>query len=290
MYLTIINGREKQIQQLEEAVNINKLKQSERQKILHTKNEIKSAKSCTLKAKLNISHIKKEIKEFSNPKKLYLKYSAIKDKLKQIQEDFIVDKAEKWNTLLYGKIHSTVFNMPESYNLFSIGIDNENKNIEYINKNGKLYNSTKSLENSDLSQSITRRITGESTSSDCEVVVFGTESAMAKKIQKSTALKKFLSENMEALKKNKSLSDTTIEFTALDKDLYSSFHGAEIKNIFVDSEENLHFRIEDYYNFNPNRTSLKGRIEEKLQNNGFLKPYYIITVLKLPKKIRQSGI
>ena len=91
--------------------------------------------------------------------------------------------------------------MPESYNLFSIGIDNENKNIEYINKNGKLYNSTKSLENSDLSQSITRRITGESTSSDCEVVVFGTESAMAKKIQKSTALKKFLSENMEALKK-----------------------------------------------------------------------------------------
>ena len=30
MYLTIINGREKQIQQLEEAVNINKLKQSER--------------------------------------------------------------------------------------------------------------------------------------------------------------------------------------------------------------------------------------------------------------------
>lgn len=64
----------------------------------------------------------------------------------------------------------------------------------------------------------------------------------------------------------------------------------EIKNIFVDSEENLHFRIEDYYNFNPNRTSLKGRIGEKLQNNGFLKPYYIITVLKLPKKIRQSGI
>ena len=89
---------------------------------------------------------------------------------------------------------------------------------------------------------------------------------------------------METLKKNKSIPDTTIEFTALDKDLYSSFHGAEIKNIFVDSEENLNFRIEDYYNFNPNRTSLKGRIGEKLQNNGFLKPYYIITVLKLQKK------
>lgn len=284
MYLTIINGREKQIQQLEEAVNINKLKQPERQKILHTKNEIKSAKSCTLKAKLNISHIKKEIKEFSNPKKLYLKYSAIKDKLKQIQEDFIVDKAEKWNTLLYGKIHSTVFNMPESYNLFSIGIDNENKNIEYINKNGKLYNSTQNLENARLSGEITQRIAKESTRTDCEVVTFGTGSPAAKKIQNSAALKKFLSENMEALKKNKSLSDTTIEFTALNKDLYSSFHGAEIKNIFVDSEENLHFRIEDYYNFNPNRTSLKGRIEEKLQNNGFLKPYYIITVLKLQKK------
>ena len=32
MYLTIINGREKQIQEFEEEVNINKLKQPERQK------------------------------------------------------------------------------------------------------------------------------------------------------------------------------------------------------------------------------------------------------------------
>ena len=288
MYLTIINGREKQIQQLEEAVNINKLKQSERQKILHAKNEIKSAKSATLKAKLNISNIKKEIKECRDPKKLYLKFRIIKDKLKQIQEDFIVDKAEKWNTLLYGKIHAAVFNMPESYNFFSIGID-ENKNLEYINRNGKLYNSTQNLENARLSGEITQRIAKESTRTDCEVVTFGTGSPAAKKIQNSAALKKFLSENMETLKKNKSIPDTTIEFTALDKDLYSSFHGAEIKNIFVDSEENLNFRIEDYYNFNPNRTSLKGRIGEKLQNSGQLKPYYIITVLKLPKKIWQSG-
>ena len=90
--------------------------------------------------------------------------------------------------------------MPESYNLFSIGID-ENKNIEYINRNGKLYNSTQNLENARLSGEITQRIAKESTRTDCEVVTFGTGSPAAKKIQKSTALKKFLSENMEALKK-----------------------------------------------------------------------------------------
>lgn len=71
-------------------------------------------------------------------------------------------------------------------------------------------------------------------------------------------------------------------------DLYSTFHGAEIKNIYVDSEENLNLRIEDFYNFNPDRTSVKGRVGEKLQKQGDLENFYVITVLKIPKTIWQD--
>ena len=74
------------------------------------------------------------------------------------------------------------------------------------------------------------------------------------------------------------------EFESIDKDLYSTFHGAEIKNISVDNQGNINLRIEDFYNFNPGRTSVKGRIGEKHQNRGELGPYYIITVLKIPKE------
>lgn len=63
-------------------------------------------------------------------------------------------------------------------------------------------------------------------------------------------------------------------------------HGTEIKNINFDKiNEKIICTIEDFYNFNPNRTSVKGRIGYKLQKQGDLKPFYVIINIEIPKTI-----
>lgn len=57
----------------------------------------------------------------------------------------------------------------------------------------------------------------------------------------------------------------------------------EIYDAHFDDEGNLILRIEDYYNFNPGRTSVKGQVGYKLQEQGELEPYYVIVFIKIPK-------
>lgn len=216
---------------------------------------------------------------------------AIKDKLNNIKnkkEDAIVVNITKKETIKGGKFYSLIFNMPESYNLLKIGLDVDNYNKKYVKKNGTLYSSIDSLNDYKLQKDIKNRIKHEMNIKDCKVLVLKTDSSIFNKIIHSKAFKSFIDRNYEQLKTNKTIKDSKIEFCSIDKDLYSSFHGAEIKNISVDNQGNLNLRIEDFYNFNPGRTSLKGRIGEKHQNNGELEPYDIITVLKIPKELWQK--
>ena len=212
---------------------------------------------------------------------------AIKDELNNIKikkENTIVANITKNETIIGGKIYSSIFNMPESYNLLKIALNVGNYNEKYVKKNGKLYPSIDSLNNNKLQKDIKNRVIQETKINDCKVLVLNTDSSISNKIINSNAFRNFIDQNYEELKRNGTIKDSKIEFSNKDKDLYSTFHGAEIKNIYVDNQENLNLRIEDFYNFNPDRTSLKGRIGEKHRNNQELEPYYIITVLKIPKK------
>jgi len=72
-----------------------------------------------------------------------------------------------------------------------------------------------------------------------------------------------------------------IEFSS--PDLYNTIHGGNIQDVNIDKEGNLNFSVEDLYNFNKGRTSVRGRVGEKLQNEGSLIPYYIKINVKIPK-------
>ena len=60
---------------------------------------------------------------------------------------------------------------------------------------------------------------------------------------------------------------------------YKSFYGANVKDIKYKNGE-VSLKVEDFYNFNKDRPSLRGRIGEKLQNQGDLENYYIIVEIK----------
>ena len=82
--------------------------------------------------------------------------------------------------------------------------------------------------------------------------------------------------------KNGTISNSKITFN--NGDLYNALHGAEIKDVKFDSQGNLIMRIEDLYNFEPKRTSIRGRTGERLQNEGKLENFYTIILLKIPKE------
>ncbi|MBQ2643985.1 hypothetical protein IJG14_00250 [bacterium] len=212
----------------------------------------------------------------------------VKEYTKQnIVDDFLVAIANKDNSLVYGKYHAYRYNQPEAYNFFKIAVDKETSNQDYINKNAYLYSNIEKLNDKRKQKEILKRIHSEMPNlNDCQVFLFKQDSSVAEKIAKSDAIKNFLIKNMQNIRIFGVNDDTSIEFQSNDSDLYATLHGADIKNIRFDKErKNILCTIEDFYNFNPNRTSVKGRIGYRLQKQGDLIPFYVIINVKIPKSV-----
>ena len=93
--------------------------------------------------------------------KIEQEIKTIKDELNNIKnkkEDIIVANITKNETIIGGKIYSSIFNMPESYNLLKIGLNVGNYNENYVKKNGKLYSSINSLNNYKLQKDIKKEL------------------------------------------------------------------------------------------------------------------------------------
>ncbi len=264
--------------------------------LLKILNLVMTLKNSVLKILENIELIKKN---YIKPKDL----EEIKEKAninwQQFCEDVLFVLANKYFALAYGKDHSQKHLMPQAYELFKIGVNADDYNKEYVKKNGVLLNKIENIGNLKLQYEIKDRILQENTDpTNIKVLVFKPNSSMSKTIKKSGTLKNFLKKNMNELSIYGRLDDQTIEFNGqnsqsyftkiLDEDLYASFHGAAVKNIHLDNDGNLHLRVEDFYNFNKNRFSLKGRIGRKLQEQGVLKPYYIICPVFISKEELQN--
>ena len=315
-YIRQINEQEKELNNLEEIIEIEELEPKYGHKVKNVQERINYAKYKADKAKQETIQIKNNFDDTQNTEdilsvldKLYYDfkyakvctndlisvYNKIKDEIKNIKEDCVkiienitIDKMTKNKAIFLGSLHSQLHNMSESYELFKLALKTNNYNQDYVNKNGKLYKSIDSLNNNSLIHDIRARIKEEKTTNqkiktDCKVLVLNYNSSISKAIERSHELSRFLAENMRKLKNGARLSNQKIEFSNLDIDLYSSLHGAIVKEAYLDSEDNLIMIIEDYYNFNPGRTSVKGRIGEKLQQQGELENYYIIIHLKIPK-------
>ena len=257
-----------------------KKKKKKKKKIKEVKLELEEAKKKqkieleqikTFKAKIEnesfISSVTKAVITVYTPPIITLAVN------KEIRDFIAVKIANKYDATIYGKIHSFVAKMPESYRLFRIGIeqDKDQLNREYIENNGVLLDSIHELNSPENEELIIKRIKSENPNKrDSKVLILDTHSSISKAIVKSEAFKEFIKFSLEDIADNEGLLYKKIEFSNEDKDLYSTFHGAEIYDAHFDSEGNLILRLEDYYNFNPSRTSVKGQVGYKLQEQGDL--------------------
>lgn len=204
------------------------------------------------------------------------------NKTTKIAEDFAVEHANKTTATVGGAAASKLFHSPNAYELLKIGLRDNNYNENYVNQNGKLHNSINDIDSSKYNiQEIKNRISEETDGrlKDCKVLTLRPDSSMAEKIKMSSTFHNFLDKNLDTLKQKGSIPDTDIEFKGSDSDLYNSLHGAKVKDIKYKNGE-VSLKVEDFYNFNKNRTSGRGRFGERLQDRGDLENYYIIVDIK----------
>ena len=310
-YIRQTEEQENEIVKLEREINIESLEPKDKQKLSDIKEQIDYAQYKGQKAKTDIQNLKTEIQNTKGTIEEITKFEFeirnisqyvdsmiqnIKKLGKEIKgklENFIVYKVDKDIAISYAKLHNILFNMPESYNFFKIGVDKQYNNKSYVIKNGKMYDSIYDLNNNELIKTVKNRIEYENRNninkkSDAKVLVLNSNSSVAKAVEKSYELDNFIQNNINKLKQGQIINQYKIEFKNNDADLYSTFRGAIINNAYLDKEENLNLRVEDFYNFEPGRTSVKGRVGEKLQNQGDLETFYVIVVLKIPKNVWQK--
>lgn len=200
-------------------------------------------------------------------------------------DDILVNSTNKTVADIGGKVFSFFANTPEAHDLYKIASPNKDYNPEYIKQNGTLYNSTEDLRDEKLEKKIKARLLLEGTGmDDCKVFVANENSSLSQKIANSDELKSIIKQDMQYIRKFNIFPSkgSNIEFTS--PDLYNALHGANIADATFDKNGNLNLVIEDLYNFNQGRTSVRGRLGEKFQNKGDLIPYYVRVNVKIPKE------
>ena len=260
---------------------------------LQERNAFEKVKKIIKKEKEDLTRIKTNNNSFY---KVINNLTSFKDKINTIVEDYkealgksiqysaeqyMIHNATKYLIDWVGRKFAKSENMPEAWEIYKVASPNYKYNPKYLQKNAYIYNSIQDINNQKLEKDIRERLSLETRKQDCKVVIFKPDSSLAQAVMRDRDFLSFLLNNLNELKKKKTLPDQKIEFTS--GDMYNVFHGALIKNIQLHDNGSITMRIEDLYNFNPNRTSARGRIGERLQNEGKLINFYIIVLIEIKK-------
>ena len=209
--------------------------------------------------------------------------TVVLEQLKKNIEDLIVLFAFKTGVDIAGNIFSGLLSTEEAHNLYKVASPNYNLNHSYVAKNGILYNSVNDLHDYALEKDIQDYLYSNHGPKDCKVLRLNTDSSLAKKIINSDEMKTFISKNINELRNNKIISEDKIIFK--NGDLYNSLHGAQCNNVKLNKNGDITMSIRDFYNFESGRTSLRGRIGEKLQNQEEFINYFLVIDIKIPSSI-----
>lgn len=154
-----------------------------------------------------------------------------------------------------------------------------NKNNEYINKNGALYNNIDSLGNeyTPYKTKIKEKVKSQFGKEDVPGIVFHENSTVAIAISNSQELGNFINKNKTTLKSGKEISGS-IRFNGF-TNLHNAFGSvdilsAKLNNGYVD------ITILDTYDFNPNDRNLIVQMGYSAQKVNLLNPYFTIVKCK----------
>lgn len=281
-YVNRIQEQNAEIDKLEKTIDTSTLDAKDKQKLADAKDQMEYANYRGKNLKQDVKILQKKIEKSDGTIEEISKLDFELIRLNQIIEDLIVKYTEKWMANIGGEIFAWQHNTSEALALYKIGSPERNGNIDYVQKNGYMYESVKELNNNQLEKDFSDRLQKEIGKKDAPILVLNTDSTMAAAIQRTEELQTFITNNISALKNGSTINNKTITFKT--GDMYNALHGAVIREAQIDVQGNLNIQITDIWNFNKNRPSLRGRLGEKYQENGELTNYGILIIIKIPQE------
>ena len=299
----VINNQLEQINKIVEDENFKNLSDSDKNAIEKYKFDIRIEKNeiSQIKEKANsIISALKELKNFSinTINNIADKKDALANKLKQLDTKLyrIVDEiAYRTNiiSILRRIVFAEVINPrnsfikePDATALWNIAATKDFQNNNYINENGKVIDTINDIQNPQMQEHISKKVKQQLGSTNKKGIWFHAKSSLAKAYSNSKDFKAYIKNIKPQLVKNKECPNGSIEFKAKnDANLYHAIHYADILEIKLDKQENLHAKIFDTYDFNKDKYfSLVGQARI-LQEHHDIETYYTITDIIIPKDI-----
>ena len=285
-YIRQTEEQENEIAKLEREFDTKPLAEKDKQKLSDLKEQLDFAQYKGQKVKKEVYDIKLEIETIKDEydityalDKLYYRIQLLRIKI----EEYLINDADKLLVDILGYLFIKWQNLPESFELYKMASYNLRKfTKDYVKKNGKFYKKISELHSIQVETEIRNRLFRETGKTDCKVLLLNKNSSLANAILTDNDFKNFLKQNIKILKTQEKIQDLSITFTK--GELYNALHGAKVKDMKFNCNGDLILRIEDLYNFEPNRTSARGRIGERLQNQEKLENYYVIILLEIPKE------
>ena len=202
-------------------------------------------------------------------------------RLKQYAEDLFSEAKLRIFTLGIDIIGT--ISQPDAEALWNISVDGLNPNNKYIKENGTIYDRLGDLRNIKLERLVQNKIQVQLGVNDSRGVVFHQNSSLSIAIQNSPEFKTLIKNNKNILLKNGNLENVSLEF--IESNLKNALHNVDVIDTYVDSMGNLHTKILDTYNFNPNETDWKVKTARELQEKKKIQTYYTIIEIMIPENI-----
>ena len=280
-YMKQIEEQEEELNRIERAIDTDKLETADRRRLADAKEQIDFAKNKTDKAKQEIAEVKKQIGDTNGTIKEISKLEFELEKIK-IYIDTLLTRI-KLNIFTIG-INIVGRKQHDAAELWNISVDGIQYNNKYIQKNGEIANTLDDLQDNKLKLIIQNKIIQQMNVNDSRGIIFDKKSTLAQAIQNSREFQNFIRSNKTQLLKNEKLENKAIEFKS--GNLKHALHRVDIIDTYIDkSTGNLHTKILDTYDFNPNEKDWKVKTARELQEKGEIQTYYTVTEIIVPKQV-----
>ena len=192
-----------------------------------------------------------------------------------------IAQIELWAITLGMKLIEIFMRNYNAKNMWNIAAFGPENTVAYIIENGYIIGSIKFLP-INLKLFIRNYLkTQYGNIDDAFGIIFSPESDLAKKIARHLNFKLFMQNNILKLLKGEIL-DGSVNFNGHFSDTHYSLGLAAIRNMYIDQNGYLNALVIDTYDFNKSK-NLYIKMARNVQEHGLLRPYYSITVLKIPK-------
>ena len=153
-------------------------------------------------------------------------------------------------------------------------------------ENAKVIKTLNDLDTQKLKDFVSKKLKSQHMSQNTVGMIYKANSSVAKAISNSKEFKAFIQDKKAQLINNKSIANSSFYFAwNSNLNLNLALRNADIIDIHLDSNNTLHAKVIDTYDFNYGDIDPKIVIPRVLQQNNIIIPYYTIINIEIPERL-----